>query len=638
MVASSPVSPDPFLPPLPSHPPSPNALNQLLFPTNRRLRSQLFHLLHEPIFRPRTHLTVRQHRDITLARINRLQQAGFFRNTVSAATSEGSRRYDTVTNTIALLDHSIEVKIGVSFGLFGATVRKLGSHAQSRYWLPRIESLQTWGCFALTELGHGSNVRGIETTAEYLPETQQFEIHTPSESAQKYWIGAAAESASHAVVFAKLSIAQVDHGINVFVVRLRDSAGNVCPGIRIADCGAKAGLNGVDNGRIWFTHVRIPREDMLSGLSQVAPDGTYTSSVPSPDARFGVILAALTGGRVGIAYNAISAALFGLTVAIRYSLARRAFAPGEGQPEVPLLYYKSQQRQLMIPLATAFVYAFCARDLVEEWYHAIDTNLVTKSIHSVSAGYKALFTWFMQDTLQASREACGGQGYKSDNIIAPLKADRDVMLTFEGANTVMLQQVGKVLMAELATYKKNGGRFAKDSVLAVLDTTPNSSGSSNTLDRQFFEFAFQKREKQLVFALGKEYKRAYKERNGSAFHAWNDCWGTAERAATAHMHRRIYEAHLQHVKRAFAKDVGCGEALTLCGQLWAVDVIRKDPDFLRLGCVSASQLTDLIGQTDGLCLRMAAIAEPLLEGVGIPDHLLPPIALDYVRHNSRAML
>eukprot|EP00178_Gracilaria_changii_P022981 TRINITY_DN688_c0_g1_i12.p2 TRINITY_DN688_c0_g1~~TRINITY_DN688_c0_g1_i12.p2 ORF type:complete len:639 (+),score=104.35 TRINITY_DN688_c0_g1_i12:2100-4016(+) len=628
----------PDLPPRPSNPPSPFVLNRLLYPFERQRRERVFELLKEPLFHRRTNLTVRQHRDLTNARMKRVQQAGLLEHTISLQRAEGSRRYDTVISVLALLDHSIEVKFGVSFGLFGATLFRLGSQKQKDEWIPQLERMDVFGCFALTELGHGSNVRGIETQATYDAQTQQFDIHTPVETAQKYWIGGAAESASHAVVFAQLTIKGVRYGIHVFLVRLRRADGTLMPGIRIADCGEKAGLNGVDNGRIWFTHVRIAREDMLSGMSQVAPDGTYSSSIPSQNARFGAMLAALTGGRVGMCFLAVMNAMLGLSIAIRYSFVRRAFAPSSDAPEVPLLFYSSQKRQLMIPLATSYVYALCARDLTNAWYRAIDDGQVSKQTHVTSAGYKALFTWFMQDALQAAREACGGQGYKSDNWIAPLKADRDVMLTFEGANNVMMQQVGKTLLAEYGSAVRNKGRYERNSILRALNRTPASCGSASQLDAEFFHCAFWRLEKKQVELLGQQYARAMRARKGSAFHAWNDCLFQAENAARAHMCRVIHEAHRTHVKKASAMDTATGEALQLCGQLWAADTIRNNGDLLRLGCVSREDASEAVMQIDSLCSKVTSIAMELVEGAGIPDQLLAPIATDYVAYNSRARL
>lgn len=572
-----------------------------------------------------------------MARIRRVQKAGFFDNTLTQ-NSSGARRFDVLTEVLALLDHSLEVSVGVNYGLFAATVRRIGSVEQYEHWLPRIERGLDFGCFALTELGHGSNVRGIETVATYDIGRKEFVIHTPGETAQKYWIGGSAERANVSVVFAQLRIQEKEYGIHVFVVPLRGKDGKLMPGVQIADCGHKPGLNGVDNGRIWFTHVRVPRENMLCGMSQVAPSGRYSSKYATPDVRFGAQLAALTGGRVGIAVVSVACAMLGLTIAIRYSLMRRAFSPRHGAEEVPLLFYTSQQRLLMVPLATAFVYAFCARDLREGYYETIETGVVTKEVHTLSAGYKAMFTWFMQDALQAAREACGGQGYKSENRIAPMKADRDVMMTFEGANGVMLQQVAKVLLAEVGAAAKNGGKFTEDSIAAALNHVPRKGGSSKILDREFIFAAFWRREKALVQELGRRYAQMLLRHKGEAFYAWNECLSLAEATATANMHRRIYEAHERHVKRAYEADAGCGEALTLCGQLWAADVITSDSMFLRHGCISAVQASEVEDNINSLCRRVTDMAEPLLEGIGIPDHLLSPIAINFVQHNSRAKL
>ncbi|CAN8068201.1 unnamed protein product [Agarophyton chilense] len=231
---------------------------------------------------------------------------------------------------------------------------------------------------------------------------------------QIYWMGGAAEGASHAFVFAKLTTKGLHYAIQVFIARLRRTDCSFMPGIHIEDCGEKAGPNGVDNWFLWFTHVEVLREDMLSGMSQVAPAGTFSSSIPSENARFGALLAALTGGRVGMCFVAVMNVTLGLSIANRYSLVLRAFAPSQDTREVPLLFYSSQKRQLTIKLATSYLYALCARDLTNAWYRAIDDGEVLKVTHVTSVWYKSFFTCFMQTALQAAREACEGQVYKSD--------------------------------------------------------------------------------------------------------------------------------------------------------------------------------------------------------------------------------
>jgi acyl-CoA oxidase len=111
----------------------------------------------------------------------------------------------------------------------------------------------------MTETGHGSDVQSVRTTATYDPDERVFVVHTPDEDARKDYIGNAARDGRMAVVFAQLITQGRSHGVHAFMVPLRDDEGNVLPGVAIEDCGHKAGLNGVDNGRIAFDRVTIPR-------------------------------------------------------------------------------------------------------------------------------------------------------------------------------------------------------------------------------------------------------------------------------------------------------------------------------------------------------------------------------------------
>src|SRR5690606_30430262 len=127
-------------------------------------------------------------------------------------------QYFTIMETLSYHDLSMVIKFGVQFGLFGMSIQFLGTEKHHRQYLKQAGTLELPGCFAMTETGHGSNVKGIETTATYRHETRSFVIHTPHEAAGKEYIGNAALHGRMATVFAKLIIDSVDYGVNAFLV------------------------------------------------------------------------------------------------------------------------------------------------------------------------------------------------------------------------------------------------------------------------------------------------------------------------------------------------------------------------------------------------------------------------------------
>src|SRR5919106_1705695 len=319
--------------------------------------------------------------------------------------------------TLAFGDLSLLVKCGVQFGLFGGAVLHLGTERHHERYLRDIVSVDLPGCFAMTETGHGSNVQALGTTATYEPEAGEFVVHTPDGEARKDYIGNAARDGRLAAVFAQLIVGGENRGVHALLVPLRDERGTVLPGIEIEDCGPKLGLDGVDNGRIRFDRVRVPREALLDRYAQVSPDGEYTSPIENPTKRFFTMLGTLVQGRVSVCGAGIGATKVALTIAVRYALERRQFGPPDGE-EAVLLDYRVHQRRLL------------------------------RELETLAAGVKAVATWHATDTIQACREACGGAGYLRVNRFAALKADSDVFTTFEGDNTVLLQLTAKNLLTD----------------------------------------------------------------------------------------------------------------------------------------------------------------------------------------------
>jgi acyl-CoA oxidase len=314
---------------------------------------------------------------------------------------------------LAMGDLSLLVKAGVQWGLFGGAILHLGTERHHAAYLPDVISLDLLGCFAMTETGHGSDVASLRTTATFDPAADEFVIRTPDRDARKEYIGNAARDGRLAVVFAQLITAGETRGVHGFVVPIRDEHRNPMPGVRIEDCGLKAGLNGVDNGRLYFDDVRIPRDNLLNRYSDVAADGTYSTRIENRTKRFFTMLGTLVQGRISVAAGAGSATKVALTIAIRYGDARRQFAGPDGT-EIRLLDYLAHQRKLLPALAKTYALHFAQLELVTGLHETTpdlddpDAPLPMahpdrRELEARAAGVKAVGTWHATSTIQACR-------------------------------------------------------------------------------------------------------------------------------------------------------------------------------------------------------------------------------------------
>ena len=364
---------------------------------------------------------------------------------------------------LVFADPSLQIKSGVQWGLFGAAVLHLGNSEHHEKWLPDIMSLKLPGVFAMTEIGHGSDVASVGTTATYDPDTEEFEIHTPFRGAWKEFLGNAALHGQAAVVFAQLITRDVNHGVHAFFVPIRTPEGKLLPGVGSEDDGVKGGLNGIDNGRLHFDHVRIPRENLLNRYGDVAPDGTYSSHIESPGRRFFTMIGTLVQGRVSLDGAAANAMKGALAIAIRYATERRQF-PGPDGRDTVLLDYGMHQRRLLPRLAQTYAISFAGNRLLETFDEvfsgANDTDENREDLETLAAALKPLSTWAALDTLQEAREACGGAGFMAKNRITGWRADLDIYVTFEGDNHVLLQLVGKRLLTDYAAQFKGADKAA----------------------------------------------------------------------------------------------------------------------------------------------------------------------------------
>ncbi|KQP84073.1 acyl-CoA dehydrogenase [Aeromicrobium sp. Leaf291] len=543
---------------------------------------------------------------------------------------------------LAQFDLSLMVKAGVQWGLFGGAVENLGTE-RHRDLIPRLISLDLVGCYAMTEIGHGSNVQHLETTATFDADTQEFVVDSPTPSATKDYIGNAAAHATVAAVYAQLVTRGENHGVHCFIVPIRDEKGQTCDGVEIGDDRHKGGLGGVDNGRLSFHQVRIPRENLLNKYGDVAEDGTYSSPIEDVNRRFFTMLGTLVRGRISVGGSAIAAAEVALSIAGRYALERRQFGQ-DGEPEVLLADYRVHQRRLLPLIARSYAYRFAQNQQVsrmDRLQRSTEPDLQEqRELEGRAAGLKAIMTWHASRAINESREMCGGAGYLAENRLTVLRGDIDVFTTFEGDNHVMLQLLSKELLTSYA--KEVGGldavgmvRFVAETVAEtvrertaasqliqrLIDAAPTGGDAHDLLDRGTQLSLFEDREQHLIETAARRLQRAAKAEGDEAFRIFNEAQDHLIRCGRAHVDRVVLEAFTAGIARC--EDPDAADLLRKVCTLYALSVIEDDLAWFmahnRISDQRAKAVTQLLNE------QLAELRPHLLtliEGLGVPEETL----------------
>ena len=371
-------------------------------------------------------------------------------------------------------DLGLHTRFTVHTCLYFDTVRELGSEKHI-HLCHRAYEMKDYGCFALTELGHGSNANGIQTVATYDHPTRSFVLSTPNQLAAKFWIGAAGKTANMAAVLAHLIVGETNHGLHAFVVPIRHyETHETLPGVVLGDCGPKVGLDGIDNGFILFNNYRVPYDALLDRFSQISPTGHFKSSIKSKAKRFATMLSGLLRGRSGVFMSSASQLRNALTIAIRYSAVRKQFALSDG-PEVPVLDYQMHRYRLMPHLANYFAVVLGTEQFIvdikqcRELFRVEPEHKSKEEVHAVASAMKVLSSIYGMAGLQECREACGGLGYSAFSMLGIMREGLDVTTTWEGANHVLIQQCAKFILKGIQKLVKGQGVEAGSLAELTLD-------------------------------------------------------------------------------------------------------------------------------------------------------------------------
>lgn len=602
-------------------------------------RQKIFEIWKEPLFHFTNNLKPRdEYRDITAKRVLRMLESGVCR---ARDLKENPLRFLALLEMTNYICSSFATKMGVQMSLFTGSIVNLGTEKHHKRFLDAVDRGEALGCFAMTELLHGSNVAGIQTTCEYRRETDDFILNTPNDGAQKYWIGNAACHGIYSTVFAKLIVDGEDKGVHAFVLQIRDPVTkHPLPGITVADCGSKIGLEGVDNGRFWFKSVKLPRDALLDRFAKI-DNGKYVNLFGTPNKLFAATVGELVSGRVAIATGSLCTTQMCMLIAFRYASKRLQFGP-PNKSEIPILDYSIHTINMMQILAKTISYRMTVNKLKEVYQQHVakrgEDQELKRLVHVMSCGMKAVCSWHGLRAIQEFRELGGGHFYSVMSRMG-VRQDMDIGTTYEGSNTVLLQQVASSLLKEFKDQFANGPVYGAAHYLnqrftfALRDKNPVKShmaSEQELLDPTFWLHAFEYREFKMTRRVAKQLRTESKKM--PFFDAWNKVLPQATELAIAYCDKLVVEESLGQINKAPSE---LRPVLYLNLAIFALSRLQENLGFFVVTRYLGRNKAEAIGpQLHALCYQLRTVALDLVECFGIPDHIVfSPHAFDYVAAN-----
>ncbi|KAL6761791.1 acyl-CoA dehydrogenase/oxidase C-terminal [Haematococcus lacustris] len=524
-------------------------------------------------------------------------------------------------------------------GMFIPSIRSQGTPEQQAHWLPLCVNLSIIGTYAQTELGHGTFVRGLETTATYDKAKQEFVLHSPTLTSTKWWPGGMGKTSTHAVVMARLFLDGKDYGPHAFIVQLRSLDTHLpMPGIRIGDIGPKFGYGGVDNGFMAMDHVRIPREYMLMRFAQVTPEGRY---VPPPPSNSKASYATMVFVRADIVKNAGLVLARAVTIATRYAAVRRQTAAAGADRETQVLDYQNTSHTLLPLIAYTYALTWMGEAMMKmykQFEKDRDAGNFSQlpELHALSSGLKALCTWVTADGIEACRRTCGGHGYSKLSGLPTLYQNYVQNVTWEGDNNVLCLQTSRFLLKALVAVQQGKAGAAAGSAAYLANVQQELAAKScvkgpGCWDSESVQrAALQHVACRLAVEAASTLQAAVYSAGGSGLQfegaAWNNCTVVMIRLARAHCFKVLHATMLDSVtglQQGSSIDASAAAVLRQLGSLLALTHMEAClADFLEDGFLSGSQAQAMRQRQRQLLLELRPNAVGLVDALGVPDYLL----------------
>ncbi|XP_073251487.1 peroxisomal acyl-coenzyme A oxidase 1-like [Porites lutea] len=509
--------------------------------------------------------------------------------------------------------------------MFIPTIKSQGTPEQKAKWLPLAESYQIIGTYAQTELGHGTFIRGLETTATYDKKAQEFVIHSPSLSASKWWPGNLGKSSNFAIVVARLIVDAKDHGIQMFIVQLRDlNTHQPLPGITIGEIGPKfsGSLDPNDNGFLLLDHVRIPLDHMLMGLAKLSPDGTLTKPANSK-----LLYGTMSFVRAQIVFSSFQSLSQALTIAIRYSAVRRQGKLKPGDSELQVIDYKTQQYKLIPGLAMAYATRF-AFDHVWSLYHETQKQIragnlsMLPQVHAFTSGLKAFCTSTSMHHAETCRLACGGHGYLLYSGLPTLYSMINAACTYEGDNDVLYLQVARYLVKIASNLRK--GEAPPESLSFFLQKPElcPATKACEFLDPKVQRRIYQDRTTSEVKSLAEKLQD--KVISGmDSIDAWNDTSIDLVRCAKDYSHCVMVIFLLESIEKLSGISQNLRTVLKSLADLFVLHGITENSgSFIEPGILNEKQLQTVRQQVYSLINQLRPEAVALVDAFDYSDFVL----------------